>query len=104
MAVTPNGKNAVTHFKVLASTDKYSYIECRLETGRTHQIRVHMASIGHPVVGDDVYGHPVKGLEGQSLHARILGFIQPHTGEYIETEAPLPEYFEKLLDKYSLRW
>ena len=103
MAVTPNGKNAVTHFKVLASTDKYSYIECRLETGRTHQIRVHMASIGHPVVGDDVYGHPVKGLEGQSLHARILGFIQPHTGEYIETEAPLPEYFEKLLDKYSLR-
>nr|MDN4742648.1 RluA family pseudouridine synthase [Lachnospiraceae bacterium C1.1] len=103
MAVTPNGKNAVTHFKVLASTDKYSYIECRLETGRTHQIRVHMASIGHPVVGDDVYGHPAKGLEGQTLHARILGFIQPHSREYIETEAPLPKYFEELLDKYSLR-
>ncbi len=103
MAVTVNGKNAVTHFRVISSTDKFSFVECRLETGRTHQIRVHMASIGHPVVGDEVYGHPVKGLEGQTLHARILGFIQPHTGEYIETEAPIPEYFSSLLAKYGLK-
>ena len=102
MAVTMDGKNAVTHFKVLSSTDKFSFVECRLETGRTHQIRVHMASIGHPVVGDDVYGHPVKGLEGQTLHARILGFIQPHTKEYVETEAAIPEYFTALLEKYGL--
>ena len=79
--------------------DKYSFIECRLETGRTHQIRVHMASIGHPILGDDVYCHARSGykLQGQTLHAGVLGFIHPSTGEYMEFIAPLPEYFEKLL-------
>lgn len=96
-----NSKNAVTHYKVLKRFDKYSYIECKLETGRTHQIRVHMASIGHPVLGDEVYSDrkcPFK-LEGQTLHAMSLGFIQPTTREYIETTAPLPQYFEELLKK-----
>ena len=77
------------------------YIECQLETGRTHQIRVHMASIKHPLLGDDVYG-PKKSkytLEGQCLHAKVLGFVHPRTGEYMEFEVPLPEYFEKLLNK-----
>lgn len=94
-----NGKRAVTHYKVLQRFRDYTYIECRLETGRTHQIRVHMASIGHPLLGDDVYSNrksPYK-LQGQTLHAKILGFRHPSTGEYIETEAPLPEYFEHLL-------
>ncbi len=99
MGVVPDGKRAVTHYKVLERFGNLSYIECRLETGRTHQIRVHMASIGHPLLGDTVYG---KGksqykTEGQVLHAYILGFDQPTTGEYIETTAPLPEYFEKIL-------
>jgi 23S rRNA pseudouridine1911/1915/1917 synthase len=79
---------------------EYSYIECELETGRTHQIRVHMAHIGHPVLGDPVYGParcPVKGLEGQTLHAMTLGFIHPGTGKYLECSAELPEYFQKLL-------
>jgi len=101
MAVNvPNSKNAVTHYKVLKRFDKYTYIECKLETGRTHQIRVHMASIGHPVLGDDVYSDrkiPYK-LDGQTLHAMTLGFIQPTNGEYIETVAPLPNYFENLLN------
>ena len=94
-----NGKRAVTHYKVLQRFRNYTYIECRLETGRTHQIRVHMASIGHPLLGDEVYSNrksPYK-LQGQTLHAKILGFRHPSTGEYIETEAPLPEYFEHLL-------
>ena len=102
MAVNvPNSKNAITHYKVLKRFDKYTYIECKLETGRTHQIRVHMASIGHPVLGDDIYSDrkcPFK-LEGQTLHAMILGFNSPDTNEYIETEAPLPKYFTDLLDK-----
>jgi 23S rRNA pseudouridine1911/1915/1917 synthase len=96
----PNGKEAVTHYRVLDELNrKYTYIECKLETGRTHQIRVHMASIGHPVLGDTVYG-PAKSpfrLTGQTLHAKTLGFIHPTTKEYMEFEAPLPEYFQKLL-------
>ena len=94
-----NGKPAVTHYKVLERFDKYTYIECQLETGRTHQIRVHMTSIGHPLLGDEVYGNakcPFK-LEGQTLHAMTIGFIHPATGDYVEYVAPLPEYFEHLL-------
>ena len=94
-----NGKRAVTHYRVLQRFRNHTYIECQLETGRTHQIRVHMASIGHPLLGDTVYG-PAKNplhLQGQTLHAQILGLIHPSTGEYLEVEAPLPEYFEKLL-------
>lgn len=96
-----NGKPAVTHYKVLKRFSNYTYIECQLETGRTHQIRVHMASIRHPLVGDQVYGPakcPFK-LQGQTLHAKILGITHPRTNEYIEVDAPLPEYFVKLLDK-----
>ncbi len=96
-----NGKPAVTHYKVLKRFRQYTHVECRLETGRTHQIRVHMASIGHPLLGDLVYGPgkcPVPGLQGQTLHAGILGFIHPRTGEYMEFTAPLPEYFAKLLN------
>lgn len=96
-----NGKRAVTHYKVLERFDKFTYIECRLETGRTHQIRVHMASIGHPLLGDEVYSNaksPYK-VEGQTLHAMVLGFEHPSTKEYMEFEAPLPEYFEEILRK-----
>ena len=101
MAVLKSGgKDAVTHYKVLKHFDKFTYIECRLETGRTHQIRVHMAYLGHPLLGDVVYGPklcPYK-LEGQTLHAKILGFHHPRTNEYIETDASLSDYFEKLLN------
>lgn len=96
----PNGRRAVTHYTVLERFGDYTYIECELETGRTHQIRVHMSSIGHPILGDLVYGParcPYK-LEGQTLHAKILGFRHPSTGEYMEFDAPLPDYFVKLLD------
>lgn len=97
-----NGKEAITHYKVLQRFQNYTYIECQLETGRTHQIRVHMSSIGHPLLGDEVYApgrkHPYH-LEGQTLHAKILGFIHPITNEYIELDAPLPEYFKNLLNK-----
>lgn len=99
--VRTGGKRAVTHYRVLERFGNYTYIECQLETGRTHQIRVHMASLGHPLLGDEAYGRvksPFK-LEGQTLHAMVLGFIHPTTGEYMEFEAPLPEYFEKLLRK-----
>lgn len=100
MAVNVQGKDAVTHYKVLKRFGKYTYIECRLETGRTHQIRVHMASIGHPLLGDEVYSNrpcPFK-LQGQCLHAMTLGFVHPRSREYIEVNAPLPEYFSHLLD------
>ena len=96
-----NGKPAVTHYTVLERFGNYTLIECKLETGRTHQIRVHMTSIGHPLVGDEVYGPakcPFK-LQGQCLHAMILGFVHPRTGEYMEFSADLPEYFENLLSK-----
>ena len=99
-----NGKPAVTHYKVLERFDKYTYMEFQLETGRTHQIRVHMASIGYPLLGDEVYGNPknlmIKGLQGQTLHAMVIGFIHPVTKEYMEFSAPLPEYFENLLIRF----
>ena len=98
---TKNGRRAVTHYRVLERFRNYTYIACRLETGRTHQIRVHMAHIGHPLLGDRVYG-PQKcpfSLEGQTLHAKTLGIVHPSTGEYMEFDAPIPEYFEKLLTK-----
>ena len=95
-----HGKRAVTHYKVLTRFQDYTYIECQLETGRTHQIRVHLSSIGHPLLGDEVYAGNRKSpyqLQGQCLHAKILGFIHPVSGVYIETDAPLPEYFKHLL-------
>ena len=96
-----NGKPAITHYRILKQYKEYTYIECQLETGRTHQIRVHMASIGHPLLGDQIYGPskvPYKNLQGQTLHAMILGFLHPTTQKYMEFEAPLPEYFQHLLD------
>ncbi len=99
-----NGKPAVTHYRVLERFSGYTYMEFQLETGRTHQIRVHMASIGHPLLGDEVYGNPknliVKGLKGQTLHAMTIGFLHPSTKEYMEFSAPLPEYFENLLARF----
>lgn len=102
MAVTPkNSKPAVTHYEVIARYRGYTRILCRLETGRTHQIRVHMASIGHPLLGDGVYGAPCpeKGLEGQCLHARRLKFIHPRTGQLVRLEALLPEYFTQVISR-----
>lgn len=98
-----NGKNAVTHYKVLQHFQNYTYIECQLETGRTHQIRVHMASIGHPLLGDMIYGcrKTPYHLVGQTLHAMVIGLIHPSTGEYLEVTAPLPDYFVKLLEILS---
>lgn len=98
-----NGKHAVTHYRVLERFANHTYIECQLETGRTHQIRVHMASLYHPLLGDTVYGsqkNPYH-LEGQTLHAMVLGLIHPSTGSYLEVTAPLPEYFQKLLKRFS---
>ncbi len=95
-----NGKPAITHITVIKQFKGYAYVECRLETGRTHQIRVHMASIGHPLLGDRVYGPdkcPFPQLRGQTLHAGILGFVHPRTGQYMEFNAPLPEYFLSLI-------
>ena len=96
-----NGKHAVTHYKVIERFKNYTYIKCQLETGRTHQIRVHMAHIRHPLLGDAVYGPakcPFK-LQGQTLHAKTLGIVHPRTHEYIEVDAPLPDYFISLLNK-----
>ena len=89
------------HYKVLKHFAKHTYLEFELETGRTHQIRVHMASIGHPLLGDALYGNGKNDyhLQGQTLHAMIIGFIHPTTQEYVEYEAPLPEYFQELLEK-----
>ncbi|MCC8050581.1 MAG: RluA family pseudouridine synthase [Clostridiales bacterium] len=96
------GKDAVTHYHVLETFSQFTYIECQLETGRTHQIRVHMKNIGHPLLGDEIYGPskcPIAGLQGQTLHAMTIGLIHPTSEEYLEVEAPLPEYFEQLLKK-----
>ena len=102
MAVTQkHSRHAITHYRVLERMEKFTLIEAQLETGRTHQIRVHMTYIGHPLLGDPVYGpkkQPIS-LEGQALHARVLGFIHPRTGEYMEFEAPLPPHFEALLER-----
>lgn len=93
-----HGKPAITHYKVLERFGKYTWIECRLETGRTHQIRVHMAKLGHPLLGDGTYGGETRNsLKGQCLHAYVLGFVHPRTKVYMEFYAPLPEYFEKLI-------
>ncbi len=98
MCVTEkNSKQAITHYEVINQFDKHTHIKCILETGRTHQIRVHMAYIGHSVLGDDVYGKPYKNLEGQCLHAKKIGFVHPITKEYLEFDSQLPEYFEKAL-------
>ena len=112
MAVVPGGKRAVTHVKVLKRFEKFTYAACRLETGRTHQIRVHMAHIGHPILGDEVYARDRKGcldckgkgakisgmpINGQMLHAKTIGFLHPANGEYMEFDAPVPEEFERLL-------
>lgn len=104
MAIVDDGKEAVTHFNVIEKFEKYTLVKCQLETGRTHQIRVHMKHIDFPLVGDPKYG-PKKTMNigGQALHAGLLGFEHPVTGEYIEKEAPLPEYFETLLEKLRNR-
>ncbi len=101
MAIDEKGRNAITHYEVLQRFNSYTYISCRLETGRTHQIRVHMASIGHPLLGDELYSHQKSNLklQGQCLHAISLGFVHPRTKEYMEFKAKLPEYFENILKK-----
>lgn len=100
IAVIKDGRNAVTHYHVLQRFNNSTLVECRLETGRTHQIRVHMAHIGHPLVGDPVYGYKKQrfNLQGQLLHARLLGFIHPSSGKYMEFETPIPDYFNKVLE------
>ena len=105
MAVDKNGKEAVTHFKVLARYDKYTLLEVKIDTGRTHQIRVHMSYIGHPIIGDEVYsnGKNEFGVKGQMLHAKYLEFKHPITGKDIKLEAPLPEYFEEILKQLEER-
>lgn len=105
MAVIPTGRPAVTHWEVLERFSGYTYLRCRLETGRTHQIRVHLSSIGHPILGDTVYGvrKPVPGLQGQCLHAVGLRFVHPRTGEVVELRCPLPEEFQRQLRKLAER-
>lgn len=98
MCVTQkNSKRAVTHYETILAYQKAAHLRLRLETGRTHQIRVHLAYLGHPVLGDDVYGKPYPGLEGQCLHAAKIGFVHPTTGQYLEFESPLPDYFRRVL-------
>ena len=100
MCVTEkNARYAVTHYAVLTQFAKHAHIRCRLETGRTHQIRVHMRYIGHPIYGDDVYGTAVPGLEGQCLHAKKIGFVHPVSGVYMEFDSALPDYFVQALKK-----
>ena len=99
--IATNSKDAVTHYTVLTQYEKYAHIRCRLETGRTHQIRVHMKHIGHPVYGDAVYGKAEKGVQGQCLHAKKIGFVRPVTGEYLEFDSPLPAYFAEILRKLT---
>lgn len=105
MAVTPDGREAVTHWQVIDTQNGHSHITCRLETGRTHQIRVHMAYLGHPLLGDTVYGakRPVPGLAGQCLHAAQLTFTHPSTGERLTVDAPLPSWFQAVLSRYGLQ-
>lgn len=105
MAIVKDGREAVTHFRVLERFGDYTLVQCNLETGRTHQIRVHMAHIGHPLVGDAVYGYKKQkfNLKGQVLHAKVLGFIHPTTGEYIEFDSEIPTYFKELLEKLRKR-
>ena len=103
MAVVEGGRNAVTHYSVTERFEGFTHLTLRLETGRTHQIRVHMAYIGHPVAGDDVYGPKkvITELNGQCLHAKHIGFVHPRSGEWLEFEADLPEYFTKFLSKLN---
>ena len=103
-AVVKDGKHAVTHYSVLQVFDRFTLVACKLETGRTHQIRVHMAYIGHPIVGDPLYGYRKQSfkLEGQLLHARTLGFVHPSTGEYMEYVAPNPEHFQRIISKIKV--
>lgn len=104
MCVTPhNSKNAVTHYEVITEYSGWSHLRLRLETGRTHQIRVHLSHMGHPILGDEVYGSAFKGIEGQCLHAGRIGFIHPVKNEYMEFSSPLPDYFEEVLRKLSFR-
>jgi 23S rRNA pseudouridine1911/1915/1917 synthase len=98
MAVTQkNSREAATNWQVLGENDRYSWLRLRLETGRTHQIRVHMAYLGHPLLGDELYGRPVKNLQGQCLYAKRLGFIHPVTGKYMEFSCEMPDYFAKIV-------
>ncbi len=105
MAVVPDGREAVTHWQVVDAQNGHTHLTCRLETGRTHQIRVHMAYLGHPLLGDTVYGgkKPVPGLAGQCLHAAQLTFTHPSTGERLTVEAPLPDWFTAVLNRYGLQ-